>query len=163
MGFFRQEYWTGLPFSSLGDLPDQGIEPTSLMSSTLAGEFFTTSATWETLRNHLFSVALRQHKDCHWGWASHLYHFSGGSDGKKKSTCNAADPGLIPGSGGPLEKEMATHSSILAWRIPWTSEPGRVQSKGLQRVGYDWAMNTFFDFLVLLNHNNVLVNKMFIH
>ena len=35
----------------------------------------------------------------------------------------------------PLEKEMATHSSILAWKIPWTEEPGRLQSMGLQRVG----------------------------
>ena len=39
----------------------------------------------------------------------------------------------------PLEKEMATHSSILAWRIPWTEEPGRLQSTGLQRVRRDWA------------------------
>ena len=37
----------------------------------------------------------------------------------------------------PLEQEMATHSSILAWRISWTEEPGGLQSKGLQRVGYD--------------------------
>ena len=37
----------------------------------------------------------------------------------------------------PLEKEMATHSGILAWRIPWTEEPGRLQSLGLQRVGHD--------------------------
>ena len=37
----------------------------------------------------------------------------------------------------PLEKEMATHSSILAWRTPWTEEPGRLQSTGLQRVGHD--------------------------
>ena len=37
----------------------------------------------------------------------------------------------------PLEKEMATHSSILAWEIPWTEEPGRLQSRGLQRVGHD--------------------------
>ena len=37
----------------------------------------------------------------------------------------------------PLEKEMATHSSILAWRIPWTEEPGGLQSTGSQRVGYD--------------------------
>ena len=37
----------------------------------------------------------------------------------------------------PLEKEMATHSSILAWKIPWTVEPGRLQSMGLQRVGHD--------------------------
>ena len=37
----------------------------------------------------------------------------------------------------PLEKEMATHSSILAWRIPWTEEPGELQSMGLQRAGHD--------------------------
>ena len=39
----------------------------------------------------------------------------------------------------PLEKEMATHSSTLAWRIPWTEEPGRLQSTAAQRVGHDWA------------------------
>ena len=37
----------------------------------------------------------------------------------------------------PLEEEMATHSSIHAWKIPWTEEPGRLQSMGLQRVGHD--------------------------
>ena len=37
----------------------------------------------------------------------------------------------------PLEKEMVTHSSILAWRIPWTEKPGRLQSTGPQRVGHD--------------------------
>ena len=37
----------------------------------------------------------------------------------------------------PLEKELATHSSILAWRIPWTEEPGGLQSMGLQRVGQE--------------------------
>ena len=39
----------------------------------------------------------------------------------------------------PLEKEMATHSSTLAWKIPWTEEPGRLQSVGSQRVGHDWG------------------------
>ena len=48
--------------------------------------------------------------------------FPGGSDGKEFA-CNAGDPGSIPGLVGPLEKEMATHSSLLAWRIPWTEEP----------------------------------------
>ena len=42
----------------------------------------------------------------------------------------------------PLEKEMTTHCSILARRIPWTEELGRLQSMGLQRVGHDWATNT---------------------
>ena len=41
------------------------------------------------------------------------------------------------GQGDPLEKGLATHSSILAWRIPWTEEPGRLQSMGLQRVGHN--------------------------
>ena len=39
----------------------------------------------------------------------------------------------------PLEKEVATHSSILVWKIPWMEEPGRLQPMGLQRVGHDWA------------------------
>ena len=41
------------------------------------------------------------------------------------------------GQEDPLEEEMATHSSILAWKIPWTEEPGRLQSEGSQRVGHD--------------------------
>ena len=44
---------------------------------------------------------------------------------------------LSLGGEDPLEKEVATHSSILAWRIPWTEEPGRLQFMGLQRVGHD--------------------------
>ena len=47
MGFSRQEYWSGLPLPTLGDLPDPGIEPESLMPPALAGGFFTTNATWE--------------------------------------------------------------------------------------------------------------------
>ena len=57
----------------------------------------------------------------------------------KASACNAGDQGSIPGSGRSLEKEMATHPSILAWRISWTEEPNRLQSTGSQRVGHDWA------------------------
>ena len=48
--------------------------------------------------------------------------FPGGSDGKE-SACSVGDPGLIPGQEDPLEKEMATRSRILAWRILWTEEP----------------------------------------
>ena len=44
--------------------------------------------------------------------------------------CDVGDTGSIPGREDPLEKEMATHSSILAWRIPWTEEPGGLQSMG---------------------------------
>ena len=77
-----------------------------------------------------------------------FHGFPGGSYGKA-STCNAGDPASIPGLGrssgegnsNPLqyswEKAMATHSSTLAWKIPWTEEPGRLQSMGLQRVGHN--------------------------
>ena len=53
-----------------------------------------------------------------------------------------------------LEKGIATHSSILAWRIPWAEEPGGVQSTGLQRVGYDWVTNT---------HSHTYTYILFIH
>ena len=49
-----------------------------------------------------------------------------------------------PWVGRSLEKEMATHSSTLAWKIPWTEEPGRLQAMGSQRVEHDWATSLFF-------------------
>ena len=50
---------------------------------------------------------------------------------------NAGDPGSILGQEDPLKKEMATHSSNLAWKIPWTEEPDRLQSVESQRIGHD--------------------------
>ena len=55
----------------------------------------------------------------------------------KNLPANAADTGSTPGWEDPLEEGMATHSSILVWRIPWTEEPGELQSKGSQTTGYD--------------------------
>ena len=49
-----------------------------------------------------------------------------------------------PGQEDPLEKEMATHSSTLAWRVPWTEELGRLQSMGSQRVKHDCVTNFHF-------------------
>ena len=66
-----------------------------------------------------------------------------GSSAGKESACNAGDLGSIPGLEDLLEKGTATHSSILAWRIPRTEEPGRLQSMGLQRVRHDWATFTW--------------------
>ena len=43
----------------------------------------------------------------------------------------------------PLEKEMATHSSILGWKIPWTEKPGGIQSMGSQRLGHNWVTNVY--------------------
>ena len=51
----------------------------------------------------------------------------------EESTCNAGDTGLIPGSGRSLEDEKATHSSILAWEMPWTEDPGGLQSIGSRK------------------------------
>ena len=56
----------------------------------------------------------------------------------------------------PLEKRMATQSSILAWRIPRTEESGMLQSMGLQRVRHDWATSTFTNtFIRLWNYRNL--------
>ena len=60
----------------------------------------------------------------------------------KESACNAGDLGSFPGWEDTLEKEMATHSNILAQSIPWTEEPGRLQSIGSQRIGHHLATNT---------------------
>ena len=62
--------------------------------------------------------------------------FPDDSDGKE-SAHNAGDPGSVLHQEDPLEKGLATHSSILAWRIPWTEEPGELQSMESQRVGHD--------------------------
>ena len=55
----------------------------------------------------------------------------------KNLPANAGDTSSIPGQEDPLEKEMATHSSVLAWRILWTEEPGRLQSMASKRVGHN--------------------------
>ena len=73
----------------------------------------------------------------HWG-------FPGGSDGKDAAMWETRVQSL--GWEDHLEKRTATHSSILAWRIPWTEEPGELQSMGLQRAGHDWATNSFTTF-----------------
>ena len=63
-------------------------------------------------------------------WKIRQYAISVG----KESACNAGDPGWIPGSGRSPGEGNGIHSSILAWRIPWTEEPGRLQSVGSQEL-----------------------------
>ena len=67
--------------------------------------------------------------------------FSGGSD-YEESAYKAGDLVSTPGSEGFPREGMATHSSILVWRIPWTEDPGGLQSMGSQRVGHNWVTNT---------------------
>ena len=77
------------------------------------------------------------------------YPFPGSSVGKE-SACSAGDWGWI------LEKEMASHSSVLAWKIPWTEEPDGLQSVGLQRLGHDWVTSSFTSlYLSLLSSRNI--------
>ena len=54
---------------------------------------------------------------------------------------SARNTDLALGREHPLEEEMAPHSSVLAWEIPWPEEPGGLQSMRLQRVGHDWGIN----------------------
>ena len=62
--------------------------------------------------------------------------FPSSSNGKE-SACSVGDLGSIPGLDNPLGRELATHSSILTWKIPWTEEPGELQFMELQTVRYD--------------------------
>ena len=74
----------------------------------------------------------------------------------QETTCNVGDPGLILVSGRSLEEGMATHSSILAWRIPWTEEFGGLQFIGSQRVDMtevtQHACTPWSQYHHLLNH-----------
>ena len=106
MGFSRQEHWSGLPCPPPRDLPDPEIEPVSLTSPTLAGGFLTPAPLGSP---SLGSQAVKNLPAMRETWVPSL------------------------GQEDALEKGMATHSSILAWRIPWTEEPGGLQSMGSQK------------------------------
>ena len=74
--------------------------------------------------------------------SNHYRGFPGGASGEEPACRCRRHKGCEVRSLGwedPLEKEMAAHSSILAWRIPWTEEPGGLQSTGSHRVGHDWS------------------------
>ena len=108
--------WVAIPFSRGSSWPTQ--------VSSIAGRFFTIWATREALYDPVY-----------------IYSFPGGASGKEL-VCQQETQELPVwplGWEDPLEEERATHSSIRAWRIPWTEEPGRLQSIGLQRVGHDWS------------------------
>ena len=145
MGFSRQEYWSELPSSPPGSLLELGIEPVSLMSAALTGRFFTTSTTWEAplFGLMLFSIWERRRQ---WhptpvllpgkshGWRSLV----GYVHGVAKSRTWLSDF-TFTFHFHALKKEMATHSSVLAWRIPGTAEPGRLPSMGSHRIRHDWS------------------------
>ena len=192
MGFPKQEYWSGLPFPPPGDLPDPGIELTSLVSPALVGRFFTTEQPmccavlshfsrvwllvtlwrvaceaplsmgfsryeyWSRLPTYTYVLCIyKWHKtDQKWG----QYWFELSPKTLMKSSQEELQDGYVSilllfrslsatcfliHFGVPywfiLEKAMAPHSSNPAWKIPWTEEPGRLQSMGSRRVRQDWA------------------------
>ena len=154
MEFSRPEYWSRLPFPSPGDLPDPGIEPTSLASSALAGRFF-------TIESLAFLKHQKPSKLCFYMysflWLSNIPFGEGNGNPLQYSYLeNPMDGGAwwaaVHGVAKSwtrlsnftftfhfhaLEKETATHSSVLAWRIPGTEEPVGQPSMGSYRVGHD--------------------------
>jgi len=106
---------------------------------------FTFSFKESTLQLLLAYANCRPHYSCVWGpflskirvnWTQALRYPLNQSDNKKG------------GLSGTMEKAMALHSSTLAWKIPWTEEPGRLQSMGSLRVGHDWATSlSLFTFM----------------
>ena len=130
MGFSRQEHWSGLPCPPPGDLPHPRMESASLTSPALASRFYITSAMW----------GRRQ-------WQPTPALLPGKSHGQRSlvgcSLCGGEESARLNDFTftfhfHALEKEMVTHSSVLAWRISGTGEPGGLLSMGLHRVGHDW-------------------------
>ena len=165
MGFSRQECWGGLPFPSPGDLPDPGIKHGSptLQANALLFEppvkpretlkQFDTLKRWFShfggYQNHvgdnktrqvpgpspmslcLLHQLLRCFSRATQMWASLV------AQTVKHLPAMWGTGVQFLGREDPLEKEMAIHSSTLAWKIPWTEEPDRLQSMGSQRVGHN--------------------------
>ena len=153
MGFSRQEYWSGLPFPSPGDLPDPGTEPGS---PTLEADALTSEPPGN--RNILLS---RIHFKMLNTWPTDLElghmtlrKLESNTSYWMKVFLAATSFNLIKSMQWPrsnsqwdywhtihvaLEKAMATHSSTLAWKIPWTEEPSRLQSMGSLGVRHDWS------------------------
>ena len=111
MGFSRQKYWSGINHAS--------------------GLNFTVSSLSPFL---LFCFLFNLHTIHLLNFFSYKIEYIYGGSDSKESACNVRDPGWILGLGSPLEQEMATHSSTLAWKTPWAEEPGGLQSVGSRRV-----------------------------
>ena len=124
MGFSRQEYWSRLPWPSPGDLPNQG---------------------WNQGLLHWQAGSLHYHHP-----GSPTYNTSLAARMVKHLPTMRETWVQSLGWEDLLEKEMATHSSLFAWKTPRTEEPGRLQSMGSQRVGHDWTTS--------LTHSNSLMH-----
>ena len=133
MEFSRQEYWSGLPFPSPGDLPGPGWLT-----------IYACVCFWAILLQQIY-VSVCQH---YWRRRWHPRQGSCPGNPRDGGAWRAAVHGVAEGRTRlsdftfafhfhALEKERATHSSVLAWRIPGTGEPGGLPSMGSHRVGHD--------------------------
>ena len=147
MGISRQEYGSGWPFPPPRIFPTQGWNAHLLLCR------------WIPYLSRKRSPTLV----C---YGYHNKDFPSGSAVKNLPAILEMLETQVPSLGweDPLEEGMATHSSIFAWRIPWTEEPGRQQSIGSQRVGYDWqwlSTHTIIKFhkMSSLNIRNLLYHS----
>ena len=127
----RMLKWVAIPFSRGSSRPRDQTQ-----FSLIAGKYFTTWATREALylSNYCQNSSLGRLP-----WPDHSLFYVLVAQLVKNLPAVQETWAHSLGWEDPLEKGMATHSSILAWRIPWREEPGRLQSMGSQRVGHDWA------------------------
>ena len=129
MGFSRQEHWSGLPFPSSGDLPDPGMEPTSLASPALASRFFTTRATWEAqIRPYICRNLINRNFN---------YVELGGQRGRSRA-CNDNKPQqkeerlLSPGETRPLKShDFGGYSLASPFPFPRYKYPSSFAGQGL--------------------------------
>ena len=147
-----------MPFPSPGDLPDPGIEPRppalqaySLLTELRGKPHFSISPSSEysgliPFRIERFDLAVQgspksllQLRNSKASILRHSAFFRASLVAQRVKCLPTMQETWVQflGQEDPLEKEMATHSSILAWRIPWTEESGRVQSHGVSRVGHN--------------------------
>ena len=135
VGFSRQEYWSGLPCPPPGDLPDPGTKPVLLYLLHWQGGSLPLVPPIRQPKEYLITtfhlILILIH------WASLVAQTVKNLPAKRETWVRSL--GWKDSLEKGMEKAMATHSSILACRIPWTEEPGGLQSIGLQTVRHDWA------------------------
>ena len=165
MEFSRPEYWSGKLFPSPGDLPNPGIKPRSPHCRWLLYQLshkgsprtlewiaypFSRGSSWPSNRTGVSWIAggfftnwgIKEKHEGNYNVAYvKLQGFPSGSVVKNQPAMQETQETQVQFLDWEdlLEKGMATHTSILAWRIPWTEKPGRLQSIGSQRVGHDWS------------------------
>ena len=123
-------------------LPDHITDPTVILQSQFLMVILTTSQLKQILEM-MYVVNITFFKDKQKVDLTWLGTVLTNTEASLVAQTAMQETGFWPlGQEDPLEKGMTTHFSILAWRIPWTEEPRRLQSMGSQRLGHDWATNT---------------------